>query len=365
MSVDGISGPSVTVSLAQVDRLDLEKTAQFATDADRTLFLDAIKNLRDQKAAGVLDPKIEIPKPVNADQLGVVDEKLGDSLGSVDDVITSILKVMHELGQEMRKTSQTARTIARQSEQTELQDSADKIRSAAAFALASGVTGGTLTMASGVAGVVGAGKAMGKSGEALKISDSPEGELGFKTDQGMQKGFSQEQVRTLKGAGLSDAEIRTAQEQGFTKQQIKTLKDSGLTKSQIDKLENRSYTQEELAAHREMTGPKGPVKQDLSPEQISKIKELSDKAENIRALSEGVRMGLQGAGQIASAGLDYQSKQEEAQKAEIDAKAKLFGYQVQDADDAVHNMRDMINDVQQKLGDILQAESQIQSKIWS
>jgi hypothetical protein len=39
---------------------------------------------------------------------------------------------------------------------------------------------------------------------------------------------------------------------------------------------------------------------------------------------------LQGAGEVFSAGLDYQAKQAEAQRAEAEAKAKAFSYQVQD-----------------------------------
>jgi chromosome segregation ATPase len=74
---------------------------------------------------------------------------------------------------------------------------------------------------------------------------------------------------------------------------------------------------------------------------------------------------LQGAGEVASAGLEYQAKQAEAERAELEARAKLYGHQVQDINDAVQNMRDMMQDVRQKVGDIMQAQDQVVSKIWS
>ncbi len=74
---------------------------------------------------------------------------------------------------------------------------------------------------------------------------------------------------------------------------------------------------------------------------------------------------LLGAGESFGAGLDYQAKMWEAQRAEAEALAKKMSYQVQDANEAVQNMRDMIQDVQQKLADMEQARSQVESKIWS
>jgi DNA repair exonuclease SbcCD ATPase subunit len=72
-----------------------------------------------------------------------------------------------------------------------------------------------------------------------------------------------------------------------------------------------------------------------------------------------------GAGEIIAAGFEYASKQEAARQAELDALAKRHAEAAQNANEVVQSMRDMIEDVRQKLGEILQAQSQVESKIWS
>jgi hypothetical protein len=74
---------------------------------------------------------------------------------------------------------------------------------------------------------------------------------------------------------------------------------------------------------------------------------------------------LLGAGDVAKAGLDFQSKQAAAQQAELEARARQYASMAQTCDDVVRHMSDVMQDITQKLGDIVQAQNQVASKIWS
>lgn len=103
----------------------------------------------------------------------------------------------------------------------------------------------------------------------------------------------------------------------------------------------------------------------LSQTQTSQIQTLNSRADALRGMWQAGGQTLSGAGEMISAGLQYASKQKEAERAELEAQATAHQYAAQNADEIVQQARDLLKDVRQILSEILQAQSQVESKVWS
>ncbi len=169
-----VSGPTVTVSYYQVEGLDYENRAKFASETDRQVFLDAIKNAREADPSGILNPSLTFPKPINADELGLTNNKLTQAWDIMGDAITAVMTVLHEIGVEQRKAAKEVRKTEQDAQVESIQDQAAKIRDAAAFALAAGLASGISTMASGAMSLVGTSLAGAKLSQTAKIINNPE-----------------------------------------------------------------------------------------------------------------------------------------------------------------------------------------------
>jgi hypothetical protein len=289
-------GGTISLNYYSVQGLNLESRAQFATEEDRQVFLDAIKNARAQEAEGNFNSTLEFPMPLNAEALGLLPGKLTAAGEVFADTLLDMMVILHQAGQVMKKVGKEVREAERDSQVDSLMDAAQKIRDAAMMAFAAGLASGIATMGSGIMGLVGSGAALKKTAEAGKIVANPKGEItamGFDPKTG--------------------------------------------------------YT----------------TKANLSPTQQSQIQALNSRADALRGMWQAGGQTLSGAGEMISAGLQYASKKEEAMRAELEAQATEHQYKAQNADEIVQNMRDFIKEVRQVLGEILQAQSQIESKVWS
>ncbi len=289
-------GGTISLNYYSVQGLNLESRAKFTTEEDRQVFLNAIQNARAQETQGNFNSTLEFPMPLNADELGLLPNKLSQAGEVFADTLLDIMTIMHQSGQFMKKVGKEVREAERDSQVDSLMDAAQKIRDAAMMAFAAGLASGIATMGSGVMGLVGSGAAMKKTAEAGKIVSNPKGDV---------------------------------------------------TAMGFDPKSGYSTTR------------------NLSPTQSSQIQTLNSRADALRGLWQAGGQTLPGAGEMISAGMMYASKQEEAQRAELEARATEHQYKAQNADEIVQNMRDFIKEVRQVLGEILQAQSQVESKIWS
>jgi hypothetical protein len=285
-------GGTISLNYYSVQGLNLESRAQFATEEDRQVFLDAIKNARAQEAEGNFNSTLEFPMPLNAEALGLLPGKLPEAGEVFADTLLDMMVILHQAGQVMKKVGKEVREAERDSQVDSLMDAAQKIRDAAMMAFAAGLASGIATMGSGIMGLVGSGKAMQKTAEAAKISANPQGNI-------------------------------TAM------------------------------------------GSDGTTVRNLSPQQQTQIQSLNSRADALRGIWQAGGQTLSGAGEMISAGMQYASKKEEAMRSELEAQATEHQYKAQNADEIVQNMRDFIKEVRQVLGEILQAQSQIESKVWS
>ncbi len=291
-------GGTISLNYYSVQGLNLESRAQFATEEDRQVFLDAIKNARAQEAEGNFNSTLEFPMPLNAEALGLLPGKLTAAGEVFADTLLDMMVILHQAGQVMKKVGKEVREAERDSQVDSLMDAAQKIRDAAMMAFAAGLASGIATMGSGIMGLVGSGKALQKTAEAGKIVANPAGRMSR--------------------PWASDPETGYAKTQG-----------------------------------------------NLSPTQQSQIQSLNSRADALRGMWQAGGQTLSGAGEMISAGMQYASKKEEALRAELEAQATEHQYKAQNADEIVQNMRDFIKEVRQVLGEILQAQSQIESKVWS
>lgn len=371
---NGISGdaPRITISLAQVDDLNLESRASFKTAEDRVAFLDAIKNAREEQAKGVLNPTLEIPQPRNAQSLGLLAGKLDSSAIFVGSTLLDVMTILHEIGQQMRQAGKEARAVAREAEVDKLKEAADKIRQGAMFALASGITSGVMTIGGGLMSGIGAAKGANtamKGIQAAKVTapttqnlTSPTGTTGTTgptttpttltqtqqtpqtttTQQGTQQGTTQ---GTTPGTTSQTGTPQTTSQPTATDSRTGQAQKQSMLSQLRDKLLDSKSTKVAMQS--------GSV-------------DASTTLGNMQMQKwQAAGQIMQGSGQVAGAALDSQAKFADAERADLEAESKTFGYEAQEKDEIVQKMLELMRDVRQKLGEIEQAQSQVQSKIWS
>jgi hypothetical protein len=299
--------PVVTLTLQQVEDLNLEQTATFENEAAKTAFqnaLDAAKYLRDE--LGVDNPVIQIPLPSNAETLGLTADKLKEGAESLSFSITELMVLLHQLGTEMKKAGKEARAAARDSEVATLQAAAEKIKAAGVFALAAGLTGGIMQIAGGMMSGLGA---------------------------------------------IRSANTAAGKTQNITE-----------STGKLDTLKQKLFY---TTASKDAT-PTGPVGKDGKPTwSMDQVKEFGGKAERVSARWNASSQITQGIGNSVKAGLEYGSTEQEHGKALLEAEAKHIGYLVQNQDEIVNNMKEMMADVRAKLAEIEQANNATISKIWT
>ena len=403
----GISGdgPRLTINLAQVDDLNLEKRAYFKTPEDRVAFLDAIKNAREQVAKGILNPTLEIPQPSNARSLGIVADKFDSSAILVGGTLLDVMTILHDLGQQLRQTAKDSRAVAREAEVDKLEAAASKIREGAMVALAAGVVGGAFTIAGGVMSGVGAAKSgftAYKGAAAGNVANTqltqnltgtnPTGTGLTGTGTGTGTGTtptSQIQIGSHRG-GVGPTPTSQIQIGGHRAGPIGTTTPTGTqgtsgpggtggtggtpTGTGTTGPGSNTGTPQTVAETRtgqvQKQGMLADLRDKLLSSKASGMAEQNPGLANALATSQleawkAGSMVLSGMGQMASAGLDAAGKMKDADRAMLEAEAKGYGYAAQNADEIVQKMLELMRDVRQKLGEIEQAQSQVQSKIWS
>ncbi|HMR32421.1 MAG TPA: type III secretion system translocon subunit SctB [Geminicoccaceae bacterium] len=206
-----IGGPSTNVTMIsyeQLTALDLERTARFDNETDRTNFQNAVDWLKEQHAAGVANPQAPIPMPTNAEDIGLAEASLSDLFSFMDDAILEAMKTLHEMAQTQRKAEQDSRQATAESEVASQNAAADKIRDSAIFGLVSGIVGSAMTIGSGLMSLKGAKESLKMSMEPLNVSGTKDNLAGLKEKLGALK----ERLNTMDPAEFAKFEqsMRTA-----------------------------------------------------------------------------------------------------------------------------------------------------------
>lgn len=334
----------MNVTLDQLDQIERAgEELKFETPEQREEFLKLVAQAREQRSGGISNPTLQIPIPLNADELEQFFNRFDTAIKNLQPNITDIMALLHELGAEMRKAGKEARQAGREAEQHTLQAAADKIRSAAAFAMAAGIVGGATQIAGGMmslagsirsgATAMGANSGAGGAGQAGQLPSS-DVTIGGHRGGGAQPTSSW--VSATPGGGAAATGADAASSGGF-KGNLAALK--GKLNSAIN---YKNY---------DTTG--------MSQQDRSNLAQIQGQRWS------SISQVMTGASQVASAGLEYQSKLEEHDKALLDAEAKKMSYMVQDEDEIIRNMKELMDVARQKLAEIEQANNAAMSKIWS
>lgn len=307
----------VTVSLAQLQTVaPTGEELTFATPEEAQEYQES---LAAAKLLGA-DTILTIPKPTNFEQLGLTDLGLQQAYESIDINLTEIFSMLHEMGVEMRKAGKEARQASREAEQQTLKDSAEKIRSAAHLAMVAGCVSGAMQIAGGIASIGFTAKAFSEINSVKPKADAPD------------LGSAMSQLKSDLGATPTGRARANAVDTATLKDQITALKSKLNAKPSLDPIELQS---------------------------------ASARSQNWMTIGQGSMQIFQGAGAVASAGVQYFSKLEESEKALLDAEASRLNAHVQDETEIINSIKEMIQDVRAKLSEILQTQNQAASKIWS
>jgi hypothetical protein len=300
----------MNVTLDQLDEIEAAgKELRFETPAQREEYLKLVAQAREDRSGGISNPTLQIPKPLNADELGLVINRLDSSIANLGPNITDIMAMLHEMGAEMRKAGKMARQAGREAEQHTLQAAADKIRSAAALSMAAGIVGGSMQIAGGLTSMAG----------AVRSANTA---LGQGQSGNTNVGQAWKNSPTYKGA-LQDSAVAFKNKMG-------------------NAINYKNY---------DTTGMSSQDRSTLAGVQSAKW--------------NGFSQVMSGSGQVVSATIEFGAKMEEAQKAELDAEARKMSYLVQDEDEVIRNMKELMDVARQKLAEIEQANNAAMSKIWS
>ncbi|HET6467215.1 MAG TPA: type III secretion system translocon subunit SctB [Geminicoccaceae bacterium] len=323
MASVGGTTQTVTLTLQQVEDLDLVNQAKFGTEAEATQFQNALDAARKQQGEqGVNNPTLKIPLPVNAEELGLTADRIESGAGKLAFSIQDLMVLLHQLGTEMRAAGKEARSAARDAEVGKLEAAAEKIKAAGTFALAAGLTGGIMQIAGGVMSGIGAARAANTAaGKTQNITEN---------------------------TGRLDA----------LKQKIFYTKEN----PNVGKPEIVGRGRSDAVGSRQDVPNRGEATTKWSDAQV---KQMSTNAERVSARWNAASQITQGIGNSLKAGLEFGANQQEYAKAHLEAEAKHIGYLVQNQDEIVNNMKEMMADVRAKLAEIQQANNATISKIWT
>jgi hypothetical protein len=330
----------IDVSLDQLDELEKAgKELKFETPEQREEYLKLVAQAREERSSGISNPTLQIPRPLNAAELGLTGERIDSSIANLGPNITDLMSLLHELGNEMKKAGKFARQAGREAEQNTLQAAADKIRSAAAFSFAAGVVGGATQIAGGMMSLAGSirsgatamGANSGTGGAGGAGQQPPKLEIG-----GHRAPPPSTWVDGTKPGAQPPGQAGAPGQSGF-KGQLAAMKgklDSAINYKNYDTAGMSQTERSNLAQ--------------IQSQRWSATSQL-----------------MQGGSQMLTSGLEYGAKMEEGKKAELDAEAKKMSYLVQDEDEVIRNMQELMATARQKLAEIEQANNQAMSRIWS
>ena len=324
----------IDVSLDQLDELEKAgKELKFETPEQREEYLKLVAQAREERSSGISNPTLQIPRPLNAAELGLTGERIDSSIANLGPNITDLMSLLHELGNEMKKAGKFARQAGREAEQNTLQAAADKIRSAAAFSFAAGVVGGATQIAGGMMSLAGS----IRSGATAMGANSSTG-----------------------GAGAAGQQPPKLEIGGHRAPAPSTW---------VDGAKPGAQPPAQADAPGRLAAFKGKLNSVLNHKNYDTAGMSQTERSNLAQIQSqrwsATSQLMQGGSQMLTSGLEYGAKMEEGKKAELDAEAKKMSYLVQDEDEVIRNMQELMATARQKLAEIEQANNQAMSRIWS
>jgi len=214
--------------------------------------------------------------------------------------IYAFMGLFYQLSLESRKTAAEIRSAEREAKFQELQAAADKVREAAAFQLAAGIVTGVATIGAGVINMAG---------------------------------------------GLQSLKASTGELAGGMKSQ---------PRNSAEEFELKDRDPDPSAKN-----PGG----EPAADPLANFNAQQARAQAIGMKFGGVASGIQGAGQIASAGLNYAASMRQAEQKEHETQAEKDQAQVDMANELYQNMQQTIQDVLSKLAAMEQSSNDTSKQI--
>jgi hypothetical protein len=302
-------------------------------------------------------PTLPSPQTVKPNDLSGAINRLNDS-GAFD--ITGLMTLLHKTSNSLNQALREARQTERQLEQQTMHEAAEKIRSAAKLAMIGGLISGSTQIAGGAMSMLGS----FQSGKAEMNSEAPSSETSalLKGEEGPNANelfTNNEEAIEMQDMSGRSSSLETIEESIVPDEQLLADNPSEDQQTQVDKSQ-KNKSQTKATTDQDDTTAKQQSDQVEGTRMYNAMK-LQRTMAKWNALTEIVK----GGGAMAKAGLDSASEGQQADKAELDAKAKKQGYAIQDDDQLVQHMRDSMNQIRSKLSDIESANNQVMNRIFS
>lgn len=344
---------TVNISLQRAEQLAESGAAQFATNADREQFQQILTTAREQAKAvenqSWFNPILEIPKPTNAAELGLLTSKWNDS-NTV--TISEVLTLLHEFSVKMKAASKEHRNAAREAEMKTALDAAEKIMKAAKHALNSGLISGATQIASGGIGILGAGAG------GLKMK------FGASNKASTQMNMRQTQMDKVK-ADVANKQMSVKSNQAALKAAKAKIADNPPNATSNDRAQVQQIKNQVQESKAKLS--KAQVKEDRVVKDFTDakkdfdIKLQKDMNSAQRWTQSGQAFGqlVTGGGQIFSAYEDAESKKDESERAELEALQAVHRNMAQDASERVQDNGSHEQATREKMSSIEEANQRL------
>jgi hypothetical protein len=255
--------------------------------------------------------------------------------------MTGLMVTLHQAAVTLRSAVHEAQQVARKAQEVDMRAEAQDIRNSAEFGFGAALAAGLGQIAGGaldIGGAAAAGRAAFPEGtEESKVSTQSEDEL---------KGVSEElntDAKTSKATDASETDALQEQENNLEENAPKSNgePDEATAEQSLKKALDKAK------------------KKKLQQQEVRNFK----RADIILKRTAGMSQATVGLGQVISAGVELQSKQQDAAEKEDEADATKAAAQVEDVDNLLKNIDDLISGVRQVFGQMIEAKNESMNKI--
>jgi hypothetical protein len=273
-----------------------------------------------------------------------------DAPGPGQDIdMTGLMVTLHQAAVTLRSAVHEAQQVARKAQEVDMRAEAQDIRNSAAFSFGAALAAGLGQIAGGALDIGGAAAAHSaafpEGMEESKVSGSTEGELKAATeDLNTDKGTPKQTIASETDA-LQEQETELAENAAKSSGKPDEATTEQSLKKALDKAKKKTLEDSKLAKKQE--------------QEVRDFK----KADIILKRTSGMSQAAVGLGQVISAGVELQSKQQDAAEKEHEADATKAASQVEDVDNLLKNIDDLISGVRQVFSQVIEAKNESMNKI--
>jgi hypothetical protein len=256
--------------------------------------------------------------------------------------MTALMVTLHQAAVTIRTAMHEAQQVARDAQQAEMRAEAQDIRSSAGFAFAAGLAAGLGQIAGGALDIAGSAAAADAAFPEESADDKPLNEPG------------DDQVKVSKGLGSNS---------GIENDSMEPAADTQKAPDELETAQKvRSAEEKKAESSRES-----------HQDTFDKAREVSKRAEQQQANFKnadiiltkwsGLSKAVDGLGKVASSGLEFGSRQQDAAEKDDEAGAMKAAAQVDDAANLLKNIDDLISGVRQTFSQMIEAKNDAMNRV--